>query len=92
MKTKAHADFTRITQRFEHGIPLRHFEDYKRVQALTGCKVYLFICEDDTGDILSKPIDELDAHKRIYRGNEMSRGGMVFFPRDSFDVFSKGSP
>lgn len=89
VKTKAAASYTRITGRLEHGIPKRHYRAYKRVQEITGCEVWLFIYEEDTGEVLCAKLDDLDSVKREYDGSKMSRGGMVFYPRESFKVFAK---
>ena len=88
VKTKDEATFTRITQKLEHGIPLRHFRDYKIVREITGCEVFLFVYEIRTGDILYASLDNPDflATKRIYKGNKMSLGGMIFWPREAFGV------
>jgi hypothetical protein len=87
VKTKESADFTRITQRLEHGMPLRHYRDYLRVQEITGCEVWLFIYEMATGDVLYAKLDDLAKVGREYHGNKMSPGGMVFFPRDAFELW-----
>jgi len=89
VKTKAAATYTRITQRYEHGIPKRHFNAYRQVQDITGCEVWLFVLEENTGEVLCASLDELDKYKRVYDGSKMSWGGMVFFPRDIFRVFAK---
>jgi len=89
VKTKACATYTRITQRFEHGIPMRHFRDYRAVQDITGCSVWLFVYEENTGEVLCGELDNLAAHKREYTGGKMSYGGMVFFPRDAFTLLAK---
>lgn len=88
VKTKTAASYTRVTGRLEHGIPKRHYWAYKRVQEITGSEVWLFIYEEQTGDVLCARLDDLDAVKREYDGPKMSRGGMVFFPRDAFAVFT----
>ena len=75
VKTKTEATFTRKTNRFEHGLPTRHFDDYKKIQEITGCKVWLFVYENVTGEVLYQSIDKLEVNKRIYEGNKMSRGG-----------------
>ena len=87
VKTKEEVNWTVITQRFEHGIPLRHYQHYLKVQSITGCEVWLFIYEVKTGDVLYAKIDALSRVKREYNGNKMSRGGMVFFPRDAFKLW-----
>lgn len=89
VKTKAAASYTRITGRLEHGIPKRHYRAYKRVQEITGCEVWLFIYEEETGEVLFAKLDDLEAVKREYDGPKMSRGGMVFYPRDAFNVFAR---
>jgi hypothetical protein len=87
VKTKNAATYTRITNRYEHGIPLRHFEHYRDVEQITGCEVWLFIFELDTGQVLFQKLCELEKSKRIYDGGKMSWGGMIFFQRDKFKKF-----
>jgi len=84
VKTKSSATWTHKTQRHEHGIPLRHYRDYLRVQAESGTPVWLVVVEQDTGKTLTQSLDELSKQVRIYQGPKMSRGGMAFFPRDAF--------
>lgn len=84
VKTYHSPDFTRITGRYEHGIKLRHFNNYKKVQEITGAKVLLFIFEEISDMIIYNYLDELEKHKRIYSGDKMGKGGMIFFPRDKF--------
>ena len=89
VKTKEQATFTRKTQRFEHGIPLRHYNDYLEVQHITGNEVWLFVYEEKSSEILCAKLDDLSQQKREYNGGKMSRGGMIFFPRDAFRVWKK---
>lgn len=89
VKTKKTPTYTRITGRLEHGIPLRLYRSYKRVQEITGCEVWLFIYEEETGDVLCGKLDALDGVKRIYEGDKMDQSGMVFWPRDAFRVFEQ---
>lgn len=84
VKTKAKADFTHITQRFEHGIPLRHYHHYFEVQKASGCPVWLFVYELNTKALLYASLNVLNYHVRIYSGGKMNNGGMAFFPRDKF--------
>lgn len=88
VKTKSAATYTRSTGRLEHGIPLRHYWSYRRVQEITGTEVWLFIYEEKTGDVLFARLDDLEAEKREYAGSKMSRGGMVFWPRSAFRRFT----
>ena len=86
VKTKARPDWTRKTQRLEHGIPLRHYEAYCEVERITGTPVWLCVIEESSGDVLVARLTELDGVKRVYSGDKMSRGGMVYFPRDAFQM------
>jgi len=84
VKTKAAPTYTRKTGQLEHGIPLRHYHAYRRVQRITGCRVWLFIVEEGSGEVLYSALDDLEHVRRIYKGDKMSRGGMVFWPRSAF--------
>ena len=84
VKTKSHAILRRVTQCLEHGIEYRHWKDYLEVQRITNTQVWLFIHEEDTGDILFQSLTELAQDARVYEGNRMGRGGMVFFKRSAF--------
>jgi len=88
VKTKAAASYTRITKRLEHGIHRRHWDEYRKVQQITGTPVWLVIYEEATGDVLAQAMDELDGCRREAKG--MAPGGMVFFPRDAFKVIARG--
>ena len=83
VKLKSKPTLRRITGVLEHGIPLRHYRDYKKVQDESGCDVWIFICEQSTGKVLCQSLHRL-GEPRIYDGNKMSKGGMAFWPRDSF--------
>jgi hypothetical protein len=84
VKVKAAPTYTRVTGRHEHGLPLRLYEAYRRVQAITGCPVWLCVVEEATGAVLCAALDDLEPVKRVYLGPRMSRGGMVFWPRRAF--------
>lgn len=86
IKLKARADFTYSTGRLEHGVGLRRWRDYLRVEQEFGSRLWLWICEPATGDILSCSRAELSKHARIYRGEKMDPGGMIFFPRSIFTL------
>ncbi len=87
VKTRKHASYTRCTGRLEHGFPLVDYGHYQRIQREAGATIYICIYEVSTGDVLVASIDRLDEVKRIYTGNKMNHGGMVFFPRSSFKVW-----
>lgn len=85
VKAKTKADPDDYDQSLCHGIPLRLWEEYKKVQTETGLYVYLAICEIEPKlSLLIKPIDKIVVH-HIYRKNGMSKGGMIFFYRSSFE-------
>ena len=84
VKSKSSATLTRKLGRYEHGIPLRHFRSYQEVQRITGAETWLFIYELDSHAVLWARVDDLAKHCRIYEGDKMGGGPMVFFPRDSF--------
>jgi hypothetical protein len=89
VKRKSTATLHRKTQILEHGIPLRLYHDYKFVEQETGCEVWLFIIEDDSADVLCAKLSDLATKARICDGDKMSRGGMIFFPRENFVRFGK---
>lgn len=91
VKTKTEATFTRITQRYEHGIPLRHYHHYFEVQRMSGCRVWLFVYELRTSKLLYASLNALNHGVRIYEGPKMSNGGMAFFDRESFVDWSVDS-
>ena len=86
VKFKSTATWHRNTQKWEHGIPRRHFDDYLKVQEITGCKVWLYVFQEDSEHLLYASLDRLLDHARFYHENKMSRGGMAFFPLDKFRV------
>jgi hypothetical protein len=88
VKTKATPSFTKVTGRLEHGIPMRHYRSYQRVQQITGNLVWLFIYEEDTGEVRFGKLDDLEGVKRVYEGDRMSKGGMVFYPRDALRLLA----
>lgn len=88
VKTKTAATFTHITQQLEHGVAKRHFENYQRVQEITGCPVYVFIYEEQSGALLVACLDSLAVHESR-RESRMKKGGcrqeqMIYFARSAF--------
>jgi hypothetical protein len=84
VKRKAGATFHRNSGAWEHGIPLRLFNAYKKVEEITGNEVWLFVVEDETSDVLCGKLSILAQSGRCYTGYKMSWGGMIFFPRKKF--------
>jgi len=89
VKTKRRADMYRKLKRLEHGIPLPHWLDYLRVQAISGCVVWLVVLEEETGEWLAQSLKVLGEVARTYEGEKMGPGGMVFFPRDAFITLTR---
>jgi hypothetical protein len=88
VKTKAAPSLHRATNIIEHGIPLRHYEQYLQVERETGCAVHLIIYEEQSDVLLHQKLSEL-GQPRIYSGDKMSYGGMAFWPRDSFNILAR---
>jgi hypothetical protein len=88
VKTKAAPSLHRASNVLEHGIPLRHYEQYQQVEIETGCAVYLLIFEEQSDLLLYRKLGEL-GQPRIYSGGKMSVGGMAFWPRASFHILPR---
>jgi hypothetical protein len=85
VKTKACANLHRKTKTYEHGIDLRHYQHYCRVQEETATPVWLFVFEEQSGYVLAASLTQLGA-PRVYAGDKMGRDGMAFFARNKFKV------
>lgn len=90
VKWKTRADFTRITQREEHGIDKICWDHYQEIRDKTGLSVFLFIYERKTGAVLYENITTLGKVKRYTP--KMGRGGMIFFPRATFNLWGRVVP
>lgn len=86
IKAKSGADFTMLTRRLEHGIGLFYFRQYQAIATRTQAPVSLFIYELNTGLLLRQDCAHLASQARVYTGEKMDAGGMVFFPRDAFVI------
>lgn len=75
VKTKKSATLHRKTARWEHGIGLRLFNDYRRVEEETGTEVWLFVFEENTKIVLCATLNHLDKHKRIYDPGDLRGDG-----------------
>lgn len=82
VKTKANATYTKLTRRLEYGIPLKRWHHYLLVQELTGIPVYIYFLDLEAQSILYAPINLLVNHGRIYQGDKVEKGGMIFVPKD----------
>lgn len=88
VKTKYDATYTRITHRYEHGLPLRHFRDYQTVQEITGTQAGIAIYEEVSNCILLAWIDDLAPHARYsdMKQNGVKKEAMVYFDRRLFKM------
>jgi len=83
VKTKSFATYHRTPpRRWEHGLPLRHWEAYQRVQEFTNIKVSLAVLELDTKLLLIAILEHLEPNKRIF---PMQGELHIFLARDDFD-------
>jgi hypothetical protein len=83
VKAKAAPTFTRKTFTYDHGIGLRKWIHYRRIERETGAHVWLFIIEECRQVLLFESLDRLGDGRR-YTGEEMDPGGMMFWPRTLF--------
>lgn len=83
VKAKGGPTFTILTQQWEHGIGLRKYFQYLKFQEKVGAPVWLFILEENTQTLLFQSLDVL-GYGRVYSGDEMDKGGMMFWPRTAF--------
>ena len=84
VKLKRRATMYKKLGRLEHGISLPLWMDYLQVEAISGCVVWIVVVEEETDVWLEQSLKVLGKVKRIYEGDKMGRGGMVFFPRTAF--------
>jgi hypothetical protein len=83
VKCKGAPTFTVITHTLDHGIGLRKWRHYMRCQEVTGVFVWLFILEVDSQTLRFQSLDKLGVG-RIYPGDQMDPGGMMFWSIDKF--------
>lgn len=81
VKTKSRASWTLKTQRYEHGMPTRHWQDYLKCQEKSGIEGWLAILEIEARVILLACLDDL---KSCIRHSQIGGRPHVFFPCDSF--------
>lgn len=88
VKLKKFPTLHRNTNTLEHGISLRLYKNYLRVQSITGTPVGVFVLEEADGFLLGASFEEL-GEPRYYDGDKMDRGGTVFWPREKFEVLDR---
>ena len=90
-EVKNYADATphRITGRLDHGILKRHWEAYKEAEKILDAELWLFVCEDSSGDLLGERISDLEVKNlgfRIWDGpKDKPWKAQVYFERKSFN-------
>jgi hypothetical protein len=89
VKYKRSATWTRKTRRLEHGIDTRLYSHYLRVEAETGCELWIAVHEGVTEKLLARRVSDLSPHIRTWEGNSQSdnrgyRKSMTYFPRSEF--------
>lgn len=88
VKTKTKPTYNRKRKRDEHGINLRHWNDYRIVQKETGVPVFIFVYEVKKGNILVSSVDKLSMSGVEYHGDKMDKDGMIFFDRTDFALWA----
>lgn len=82
VKTKSNATLhLKPPKRWEHGMPLRHWDAYQKVQEVTHVPVDIAVLELSTKLILLASLDELDKSRRVFR---MDGEMHIFVARDIF--------
>jgi hypothetical protein len=87
VKFKRDATFFKARRVWEHGISRRLFTEYLRVVRETGTPGWLFIYEGLTGAVLHQDMEILTRYSRLYSGEAMDRGGMLFWHRATFSLW-----
>ena len=83
VKAKAAPTLHRISNTLEHGINLSLFREFQALAQVTGAEVELVIYEQISGELLARTIGR-DQDGRVWAGDNPKKGGMIFWPRDSF--------
>lgn len=80
VKLKAGSTHSALMGTLVHGIGLRRWEQYKRFSLIAQVPVYLLILEELSGELLGLRVGTKDPD-RVYEGDVMDKGGMVFWKR-----------
>jgi hypothetical protein len=87
VKTKTAPSYSRITRTWDHGLSRKAAHQYQHVQDQTGTEVWIYIMELMFGAVLRSPLAEWITESRVYEGDKMGRGGMLFRPRCDLEIF-----
>jgi hypothetical protein len=78
VKLKSNADLYRKTNTLVTGLPLRHWQHYHDVKALTDMPVWIVFIHEAEETVVTAEIDDI-ATSHTYTGSSMDRGGTIFF-------------
>jgi hypothetical protein len=79
VKYKTHADFTRITGRFETGIGLRLWHHYRKIGEQTRVDVWIYFCHSKEDEVRSLKVTDVGNRCRI---SKIGAEQIIFFPWD----------
>ena len=80
IKLKSEATYYRKGGCLETGLNLRHWNDYQRVKAQIGAKIFIVFIHQKEDRVVTLDTDDFAAaFSHQYEDNKMGRGGMVFF-------------
>lgn len=83
VKQKSHADWHRQSQRHVTGLPIHCWDDYLRVQDITGIEVVVVFIHAEEGLVCGGTLKELTTHiSHRYTASLMDREGTLFFKFD----------
>jgi hypothetical protein len=84
VKIKAISPTFRNSDEVRHGIDLKHYDHYKEVQKESGIPVWLWVIEEETGEVLCQLLDILTLTEKP--GVGVMTGKMMYFPKSSFTI------
>lgn len=90
-KLKSSATYTHSEDRYDQGFGLRCWRDYCEIERLFGMPVWIAIGECDTHLVRMASLRSL-GQPRIYSGDKMDAGGMVFWPQEKFIPWAGFNP
>lgn len=86
IKTKDKPVHYYIKDQLRHGFEAYLYDQYRAVQRETGCKVWIFVYEESSGELLRKPLEDLHVVQREDEGDaRLFDAPAVLFLRDNFD-------
>ena len=88
VKLKAGADWTHITQQFEHGIHYRLLEHYRNVELITGSECWLAIYEENSSWLIGQSLAKLGDPRR----STMNGTPMAYWPQAAFRRLKQFNP